>query len=283
MPPEDRRHTAQQQKADIVFGNEDAPYNLVRAARDRTFLVQGRTPYVAVNRQLLFRGTQIELRRSRVLRITGPPDEEGFDEETIRGVLLSSSAAMEAVGDIGVSSEPVETREEVVGAGEGEGGAAPRTVRTMEWRFFDTTQGKVFKRVLREHFGTRLMVRSAPDPCWDYSAMQQYLQRLSGVRSGGGRGWGGGGQLLRKRLGPAAAAASDIDVNPSTPVWPAYFMETVMQTRVDEPTKDKPVEEDETAPEQPTEPAMETREDKATEATEVSDTAPEQPTSTDKQ
>ncbi|KAK7749955.1 hypothetical protein SLS53_000537 [Cytospora paraplurivora] len=278
---EGRRQTPQQQRADILFGNEDAPYNLVRAARAKTFLVQGRTPYVTINRQLLFRGTQIELRRSRVLHIIGAPDEEGFDEETIRAVLQSSPTAMEAVGALGVSSEPVETRDEVVGAGE-DGGAAPRTIRTMEWRFFDTAQGKVFKRVLREHFGMRLVVRSAPDPCWDYRAMEQYLQRLSGVRSGGGRGGGGGGQLLRQHRGPAAPPAG-VEVEPSTPVWPAYFMETAIRTREDKPTKDKLAEESEAAPEQPTETAIETREDKPAEATEVNETVPEQPTSTDKQ
>ncbi|KUI57925.1 hypothetical protein VP1G_05258 [Cytospora mali] len=199
-------------KADIIFGNSDAPYKLRQAAWEKTFLVKGKTPFVTINTSLIFAGPKAELRRSRVLHIRGPPDAEGFDEETIRGVLTSNAAAMETVGALGVSSESVETREEDEGGGS--------VVRVMEWRFFGVLQARNFKRVLREHYGKRLQVDSAPDPCWDYRDMREYLRRVS-VK--------GQGPTYRQLFQRPVAS-------PSVPVYPAYFMDSAAPNEKHTPT-----------------------------------------------
>ncbi|KUI63823.1 hypothetical protein VM1G_10624 [Cytospora mali] len=215
-------------KADILFGNSDAPYKLRQAAREKTFLVKGKTPFVAVNTNLIFSRPKAELRRSRVLHIRGPPDAEGFDEETIRGVLTSNAAAMEAVGALGVSSESVETREEDEGGGS--------VARVMEWRFFGVLQARTFERVLRAHYGKRLQVDSAPDPCWDYRDMREYLRRVS-----------------VKEQGPTYRQLFQRPVaSPSVPVYPAYFMDSDAPTEKHTPTTKHTPPTESTSTEEPT-------------------------------
>ncbi|ROW08773.1 hypothetical protein VMCG_02720 [Cytospora schulzeri] len=222
IPPPPPPPPSSPQKADIVFGNENAPYELRQRARDGTFLVRGRTPFVAVNSQLVFNYPKVELRRSRVLRIRGPPGVEGFSEEAIRAVLAADATAMEAVGALGVQSEPVLMREEEEEVKEGgEEGRTGGMVRVMEWRFFGTVQAKAFKVVLREHFGRQLEIANAPDPCWDYSKMAQYLRRMKNK-----------GKVRMPFSQPPWVAPV---VDPLAPVYPSYFLE-VLSEKTEEPT-----------------------------------------------
>ncbi|ROV91463.1 hypothetical protein VSDG_07134 [Cytospora chrysosperma] len=213
-------------KADIVFGNDNAPYDLRRRARDGSFLVRGRAPFVAVNNQLVFNRPKADLGRSRVLRIRGPAGVEGFNEEAMRHVLTSDAAAMEAVGALGVDSEPVETRDGYEGEGEGEGEGERRGweqeggMRTMEWRFFDHVQARAFKRALRDHYGRRLKIESGPDPCWDYKEMTRYLSRS--------RAKNGRRASIRQQQQQLGWLAPVVD--PSAPVYPAYFLEAAAET-----------------------------------------------------
>lgn len=205
LPADGRRGNSRPSslKADIVFGNENAPYALRQRAREEAFLVRGRPPFVAVNTQLAFDSPKADLRRSRALRIRGPPGVNGFDEASMRGILASSAAAMRAAGALGVESEPVETREEHVGA---EG-----VMRVMEWRFFDNDQARAFKHALREHYGQALEINSGPDPCWDYRAMMRYLSRSQNRR--------------RERKPFQQPECPAHVVGSSVPVYPAYFLE----------------------------------------------------------
>lgn len=153
-------------KADILFGNEDAPLKLLNLARRSKFLVQGKTPHVTINPSIVFSHPRTHVSQSRVLHVRGPPDTEGFDEETIRGVLARSEAVMRR--GMSTDSEPVETRHD-----DRDGS------RVMEWRFFDSRQARAFKAILQKHYGWELQIRSVADPCWDYQAMWKYIRRAS--------------------------------------------------------------------------------------------------------
>lgn len=216
-----------QLKADIIFGNEDAPEKLTQLARRGTFLVHGRAPFVAVNTDLPFHGPKVELRRSRVVHIRGPAEADWFTEGALRGVLASDAVAVNAVGALDFDSEAVvETRLDGnwdgEGGGEGDGSQGEGQeqgqgqMRLMEWRFFDVVQARACKRALREHYGRRLHIQNAPDPCWDYVEMTNYL-RAKGV-----------GQ---KALDGLRRNPFDGDNSPSTPVYPAYFLEEAVQSK----------------------------------------------------
>lgn len=149
--------------AKVNFNQRRAAMELVRLSREKTFLVRDRTPFVTEHRKgLAARGASqslppplSECYQTRVLLIEGPVGVEGFDEASIRQLLVSEDAAMMDCGPFGVESEAVITTDSPDG-----------TRRSIEWRLFSySAQALPFKKVIKGHFGKQLRVTHARDPC----------------------------------------------------------------------------------------------------------------------
>lgn len=142
--------------ANILFDHEDAPPNLVHLAKQGSFLVRDSCPWVTVYRGRAFHGNDDGEFSSRVVRIRGRADVADFSEEGIRDLMESSPTAMQALGSLGLESEPVRVRDDQDGT------------RQIDWRFFDNQrQTRVIIPILRRHFYRQLSITPGPDPCWN--------------------------------------------------------------------------------------------------------------------
>lgn len=140
----------------VLFDHEAAPQDLLRLSKQGSFLVHGETPHVALYRDRAFNNNDPADLSSRVLQLCGSPDVEGFSEEELRELLLSNQQVAQALGPLGLSSEPVEWR------------IVSKDKILMEWRFFDNhKQVKVLLPILRRLFYRELSVWPGPDPCWN--------------------------------------------------------------------------------------------------------------------
>ncbi|ROW00007.1 hypothetical protein VPNG_08333 [Cytospora leucostoma] len=149
--------------AKVNFSQRRAAMQLVRLSREKTFLVRGRTPFVTEHRKALAARGALrsvppplsECFQTRVLVLEGPAGVEGFDEVSIRRLLVADEVAMRDSGPFGMESEGVITTDSPDG-----------TRRSIEWRFNSySAQALPFKKVIKRHFGEQLRVTHGRDPC----------------------------------------------------------------------------------------------------------------------
>lgn len=95
----------------VIFHSIDAAALLIRAAQDKTFKVNNKTPYASLLTSLKSSTNEKPgYLHSRVLVISGHPDAfTKISEEVIRDVLRSDTVAMAAAGQLGLESDPVTT------------------------------------------------------------------------------------------------------------------------------------------------------------------------------
>ncbi|KAF3760988.1 hypothetical protein M406DRAFT_334607 [Cryphonectria parasitica EP155] len=140
----------------VLFDHAAAPQDLVRLAKQGSFLIRGQPPHVAIYYDRAFSGNDFSENSSRVLYLRGNPDEEGFTEERLRELLLGNDRVVQALGPLGLKSEPVKCSK------------LPSGQHFMEWRFFDNQrQARVLLQVLRQHFQGRVSITMGHDPCWN--------------------------------------------------------------------------------------------------------------------
>lgn len=140
----------------VLFDHDAAAADLVRLAKQQTFLVRGESVHVSIWAKRAFHGNVEAANASRVLHIRGPRDVENFSEEGIRTVIMENQEVVKVLGSLALDAEAVITTE--LGGGK----------RLIEWRFFSNErQAKILLLILRRLFHKSLSVDPGPDPCWN--------------------------------------------------------------------------------------------------------------------
>lgn len=153
----ERNYRGRQVKsAQVLFDHDAAAADLVRLAKQHSFLVRGESAHVDIwARRAFHSNADKELAASRVVHIRGRRDVESFSEEGIRRLVMENDRFVKALGPLGLDAEAVVTTEE--------GGG-----KLIEWRFFSNErQAKPVIMILRRVFYKLLVIEPGPDPCWN--------------------------------------------------------------------------------------------------------------------
>ncbi|KAJ4417268.1 hypothetical protein N0V82_006301 [Gnomoniopsis sp. IMI 355080] len=168
------RRKSKSKAAFVLFDHDVAAADLVRLAKQRVFLVRGKTPHVSIWDKRPFNSNFTGEDASRVLHIRGPRDVEGFSVEGIRDLLLGNDRIVKALGPLGLDAETIVTKQ--IGGGR----------QLIEWRFFSNDkQARPVLFLLRRLFYKSLSIDFGPDPCWNeelYPRVCKGTRRLPVIR-----------------------------------------------------------------------------------------------------
>lgn len=140
----------------VLLDTHAAAADLVRLAKQRTFLVRGKKVFAHIWRNSAFNTDFQREDASRVVYIRGPANLAGFNEEDMRKILMGNDRLIQTVGPLGLDAEACITS------------SLPGGEKSIIWRFYSQQrQARPIVSVLRQVFHKKLRIRVGRDPCWD--------------------------------------------------------------------------------------------------------------------